>query len=75
MRDPIETQKICFVATADRQGRPDVSPKGSIIYVVDKETLAFANLYCQKTRKNLETNPNIAVAVADLKALKGYQLR
>ena len=75
MRDLIETQKVYFVATADRQGRPNVSPKGSI-YVVDDETLAFAHLSSQKTRANLKSNPNnIAVAVADLKALKGYQFR
>lgn len=74
MKDLIETQKVCFVATADRQGRPNVSPKGSI-YVVDDETLAFADLYSQKTRENLKSNPNIAVAVADLKALKGYQFK
>jgi len=74
MRNLIETQKVCFVATADRQGRPNVSPKGSI-YVVDDETLAFADLYSQKTRENLRSNPHIAVAVADLKALRGYQFR
>ncbi len=74
MKDLIETQKICFVATADRQGKPNVSPKGSI-YVVDDETLAFADLYSQKTRANLMSNPNIAVAVVDLKALKGFQFK
>ena len=74
MRNLIETQKVCFVATADRQGRPNVSPKGSI-YVVDDETLAFADLYSQKTRENLRSNPHIAVAVADLKALRGYQFK
>ncbi len=74
MKDLIENQKICFAATADQNGRPNVSPKGSI-YVVDDETIAFADLYSQKTRANLRTNPGIALAVVDLKALKGYQFK
>jgi predicted pyridoxine 5'-phosphate oxidase superfamily flavin-nucleotide-binding protein len=74
MKDLIEAQKLCFVATADQNGRPNVSPKGSI-YVVDDETLAFADLYSQKTRKNLKANPHIALTVADPKRLKGYQFK
>jgi len=74
MKDLIETEKVCFVATADQRGRTNVSPKGSI-YVVDDETLAFADLYSQKTRANLRVNSNIALAVVDLKVLKGYQFK
>ena len=74
MKDLIESQKLCFVATADQRGRANVSPKGSI-YVIDDETLAFADLYSQKTRANLKANPHIALAVLDLKALKGYQFK
>jgi predicted pyridoxine 5'-phosphate oxidase superfamily flavin-nucleotide-binding protein len=74
MKDLIESQKVCFVATADKRGKTNVSPKASI-YVVDDETLAFADLYSQKTRANLKENPNIALAVVDLKALKGYQFK
>jgi uncharacterized protein len=74
MKDLIKKQKVCFVATADKNGKSNVSPKGSI-YVVDDETLAFADLYSQKTRANLKANPNIALAVVDLKALKGYQFK
>ncbi len=74
MKDLIETQKVCFAATADQNGKPNVSPKGSI-YVVDDETVAFADLYSQKTRANLRVNPGIALAVVDLKALKGYQFK
>jgi predicted pyridoxine 5'-phosphate oxidase superfamily flavin-nucleotide-binding protein len=74
MKDLIEEQKVCFVATADRNGKTNVSPKGSI-HVVDDETLAFADLYSQKTRANLRDNPQIALAVVDLKELKGYQFK
>ena len=69
MEDLIERQRICFVATADQRGRVNVSPKGSI-FVVDDETLAFADLYSQKTRANLKVNPNIALAIVDLNVLR-----
>lgn len=74
MKGLIETQKLSFVATADKRGKVNVSPKGSI-YVVDDETLAFADLYSKKTRENLVANPHIALAVVDLKGLKGYQFK
>jgi predicted pyridoxine 5'-phosphate oxidase superfamily flavin-nucleotide-binding protein len=74
MKDLVEAQKVCFAATADRKGKPNVSPKGSI-YVVDDETLAFADLYSQKTRENLKVNSYIALTVVDLKAFKGYQFK
>jgi predicted pyridoxine 5'-phosphate oxidase superfamily flavin-nucleotide-binding protein len=74
MKDLIEAQKVCFAATADQGGMPNVSPKGSI-YVVDDDTLAFADLYSRKTRANLKVNPCIALTVVDLKAFKGYQFK
>jgi predicted pyridoxine 5'-phosphate oxidase superfamily flavin-nucleotide-binding protein len=74
MTDLISDQKICFVATCDRDGRVNVSPKGSIL-VVDDETLAFADCYSKKTRDNLQVNPNIAVAVVDSTAMKGFQFK
>jgi predicted pyridoxine 5'-phosphate oxidase superfamily flavin-nucleotide-binding protein len=74
MEELIEKQKVCFVATADKNGKTNVSPKGSI-YMADDETLAFADLYSQKTRANLKANPNIALAVVDLKTLIGYPFK
>jgi uncharacterized protein len=74
MKDLIETRKLCSVATADQNGRPNVSPKGSI-YVVDDDTLAFADLYSQKTRANLKMNPRIALAIVDFKTLRGYPFK
>jgi len=74
MKDLIESQKVSFVATADKKGKTNVSPKGSI-YIVDDDTLAFADLYSKKTRENLKINPHIALAVVDLKRLHGYQFK
>ncbi len=74
IKDMVDEQKLCFVATADPRGRVNVSPKSSIV-VIDDETLAFADLFSRNTRKNLKANPNVAVAVTDLKRLRGYQIK
>ena len=65
---------VDFVATASKDGVPNVSAKGSI-QVIDDDTLAFACIQSQKTMKNLEANPQIAVAMADAKEGKGFQFK
>ncbi len=63
-----------WVATASKDGIPNVAIKGSIS-VLDDEHLVFADLFSVKTRANLEENPKIAVMVADIESMKGYILK
>ena len=74
MKQIIADQRPGYIATASKEGIPNVSPKGST-RVIDDETIAFAAIMSEKTIRNLEENPNIAVAVLDVKARKGYQFR
>ena len=60
-----------WVATASREGMPNVAIKGSL-RVLDDEHLVFVDLFSLKTRKNLEENPKVAVMVADNDSRKGY---
>ncbi len=66
--------KIGWVATAARDGLPNVSIKGSL-RVLDDEHLLFADLFSLKTRKNLEENPQVAVMVYDNESRTGYELK
>ncbi|MDR1110404.1 MAG: pyridoxamine 5'-phosphate oxidase family protein [Deltaproteobacteria bacterium] len=66
--------KVAWVATADKTGVPNLSPKGTLA-VVDDDTLVFADLFSLKTRKALEENPNVAVAVVDPAIPNGYQIK
>lgn len=66
--------KLAWVATASRDGEPNVTPKGSV-RLLDDQHVVFADLFSLKTRKNLAENPKIAVTVADVAALKGYQIK
>ncbi|MDR0356365.1 MAG: pyridoxamine 5'-phosphate oxidase family protein [Deltaproteobacteria bacterium] len=66
--------KVAWIGTADKAGIPNLSPKGTLT-AVDDNTLVFADLFSLKTRKALEENPNIAVAVVDPAAPSGYQFK
>ena len=74
MKNLISQVRLCYAATASKDGMPNVSPKGSIM-VVDDNTVAFACMMSPKTVSNLKENPKIAVAVVDAQARKGFQFK
>jgi predicted pyridoxine 5'-phosphate oxidase superfamily flavin-nucleotide-binding protein len=69
MKRIIEEQHLGFVATADLDGTPNVSPKGTFI-VLDDETIAFGEIRSPGTIRNLRANPRIEVNFAALAALR-----
>jgi hypothetical protein len=66
--------RLAYVATCAKDGVPNVVPKGSL-GALDEEHLVFADLYSQKTRRNLEQNPRVAVAVVNPAGYVGYQFK
>ena len=74
MREFIEKIKLCVAATADRNGMPNASFKGSL-QVLDDEHLIYADIFSEKTRKNLQENNKICIVVADHKNMVGYQFK
>jgi predicted pyridoxine 5'-phosphate oxidase superfamily flavin-nucleotide-binding protein len=68
------TGKPGWVATASKDGMPNVAIKGSL-RIVDDEHIMFADLFSLKTRKNLLENPQVAVMVFDGESRKGYSLK
>ena len=70
----IETWRLGFVATCDKAGRPNVSPKGTFI-VVDNRTIAFGNLRSPQTIENLRENPELEVNFVNVLTRKGVRLR
>jgi hypothetical protein len=66
--------KTAWVATATREGVPNVTPKGTV-RVMDDQHVIFADLFSLKTRQNLEQNPHVAVTVIDPATAKGYQIK
>ncbi len=66
--------KLGWVATADKSGMPNVTPKGTV-RVLDEHTIVFADLFSLKTRENLKVNPKAAVTVVDLEKFMAYQFK
>ena len=67
----LNLQKLGYVATVSSDGRPNISPKGTIIGWTS-ETLAFADIRSPDTMNNLRENPNVEINVIDPLLRKGY---
>lgn len=65
--------KPALVATAGKNGLPNVSPKGSF-RVVDDEHVIFADLRSPRTVNNLKENPMVSVIGLDPATRKGWRL-
>ena len=67
---------LVHLATASKEGKPNVVPVGGIRAISDNELLIVDVLF-DKTKKNLLENPQVAIAVEALgKGMpRGYQLK
>lgn len=66
--------QLAIVATASKDGTPNVGPKGSM-HVVDDETLAYSEGTSEKTLRNLKENTKVAVMLVDRPKAEGYQIK
>ena len=71
IKDFLNLQKLGYVATVSSDGKPNISPKGTIIGW-SSEILAFADIRSPDTMKNLIDNPNVEINVIDPLLRKGY---
>ena len=67
-------KQLAVIATASKDGTPNVGPKGSM-HVVDDETIAYAEGTNEKTLKNLQENTKVAVLAVDRDKGEGYQVK
>ncbi len=65
--------KPALVATADKNGMPNVSLKGSL-RLLDDERVVFVNLRSPRTVKNLQENPFISATAFDPATRKGWRV-
>ena len=63
--------RLCFVATVTQDGKPNVSPKGTLA-VLNSEHLVFANIRSPDTVENITKNPNIEISAIDPISRRGY---
>ncbi|HEX2566853.1 MAG TPA: pyridoxamine 5'-phosphate oxidase family protein [Burkholderiales bacterium] len=74
MKAMVAGLRLCYVATVTPEGKPNLSPKGSL-KVLDDEHLAFADIMSPTTMRNLKTNPAIEVNMVDPFLRRGYRFK
>ena len=62
----------CMLATAGKDGRSNIGPKGSVV-VLDDCTLAYGELTGKQSYQNVIENPRVAIAVVDFEKFTGYR--
>jgi len=72
MRAVIQAAHLCFAATVSPDGKPNVSPKGTI-RVWDDQHLYFLDIASPGTRANLQARPWMELNVVEQLSRRGYR--
>ena len=72
MRDLLDRMRLGYVATVGADGRPNLSPKGTLV-AWDDEHLVFADIASPRTIENLRARPAYAANVVDPFARRGFR--
>ncbi len=65
---------LCWLATCDRNGCPNVSPK-EIFAIVDQAHVVIADIASPGSVRNLACNPAVCLSFIDVFVQKGFKLR
>ena len=63
-----------YLATSDKKGNPNVVPIGSQGFY-SEDTLIFLDNFLNKSKKNIQENPCIALTFWEPETRKGFQLK
>jgi len=74
IKQVIDSQKLCFVASVCPDNTPNLSPKGTL-RVLDDNHLIFANIRSPQTIINLKKNPTLEINVVDPMTRKGFRFK
>ena len=64
---------LCWLATADERGQPNVSPK-EVFAVADDEHIVVANIASPGSAKNIRVNGKLCLSLVDVFAQKGVKV-
>lgn len=69
----LDFHKLCFVATVSPEGKPNISPKGTLFAYHD--FLVFANIRSPDTIRNILHNPAVEINTIDPLTRKGFLIK
>ena len=68
-----ERSVLCWLATADESGQPNVSPK-EVFAVADDEHIVVANIASPGSAKNININRKVCLSFIDVFVQKGFKV-
>jgi predicted pyridoxine 5'-phosphate oxidase superfamily flavin-nucleotide-binding protein len=74
MRAMIVTTGLCFAATVNEDGSPNLSPKASLA-VIDDDHIGFADCMSPQTVANVQRNPAMEINIVDIFLRRGYRFK
>ncbi len=69
----IEKSVLCWLATADKQAKPNVSPK-EIFSLYDDEHIVIADIASPVSVRNIKNNPEVCSSVVDVFSQSGFKI-
>lgn len=72
--DAMNTSVLCWLATCDARGQPNVSPK-EVFAAVDAQHLVIAHIASPTSVRNLAANPRVCVSFVNVFTQKGFKLQ
>ena len=73
VKETIAEIRLAIIATASKDGKPNVSAKGSF-RVLDDDHVVFADISSPRTIANLKENPQVSVLVVHPKSMRGCRI-
>jgi predicted pyridoxine 5'-phosphate oxidase superfamily flavin-nucleotide-binding protein len=74
IRDSIDESVLCWLATADRNGVPNCSPKEAFTYYGDDKVI-IANIASPGSIRNISDNAAVCVSFINVFTQKGFKLK
>ncbi len=73
LREDVEGSVLCWLATADADGRPNVSPK-EIFATFGEDSIVIAHIVSPRSVANIRTNPQVCVSFVDVFRQRGFKV-
>jgi predicted pyridoxine 5'-phosphate oxidase superfamily flavin-nucleotide-binding protein len=74
LRGAIERSVLCWLATSDADGQPNVSPKEVFRLGPDGTEILIAEIASPVSRRNIAANPRVCVSLLDVFSQKGAKV-
>lgn len=74
IRRLLDESVLCWLATANPQGIPSVSPK-EVFSIYEDNSIIIANIASPNSARNIRSNPHACVSFINIFTQKGYQIQ